>query len=95
MQIVDGKGRIIAAASGSSSAIHSVISGPTASALGSQPVTVAGLLTTSQIIAVSQNLPGAAGTLSLLGFSCTVNGSLNVTYVADPGIGGTVLVSFI
>ena len=75
--------------------IQSVISGPTASASGTQPVTVAGLLTTSQIIAVSQNVPGAAGTLALLGFSCTVDGSLNVTYVADPGINGHVLVSFI
>src|ERR1019366_3482890 len=75
--------------------IQSVLSGPTGSASGSQPVTVAGLLTTSQIIAVSQQVPGAAGTLSLLGFSIASDGVLNVTYVADPGIGGHVLVSFI
>jgi len=93
---VDQQGRITAASNGSSgNAIQSVISAPTISHSGTQSVAVLGLLTTSQIIAVSQNVPGAAGTLSLLGFSCTVDGFLNVTYVADPGVGGTVLVSFI
>lgn len=92
---VDAKGRVTAAASGSGSVIQSVISAPTISLSGTQSLAVTGLLLTSQIIAVSQNLPGAAGTLSLLGFNRTVNGFLNCTWVADPGVGGTVLVSFI
>jgi len=75
--------------------IKSVVSAPTISMSGTQPLVVTGLLLTSQIISVSQNKPGAAGTLSLLGFNQTIDGSLNCTWVADPGIGGTVLVSFI
>lgn len=75
--------------------IQSVISAPTISMSGTQSVAVTGLLLTSQLISVSQNQPGAAGTLSLLGFNRTIDGFLNITYVADPGIGGTVLVSFI
>jgi hypothetical protein len=75
--------------------IKSVVSAPTISMSGTQSLAVTGLLLTSQIIAVSQNKPGAAGTLSLLGFNQTIDGFLNCTWVADPGIGGTVLVSFI
>lgn len=93
---VDSKGRVTAASNGSAgTVIHSVLSGPTISMSGSQSVSVAGLLTTSQIIAVSQQVVGASTTLSLLGFSNVSDGFLTVQYVADPGAGGRVLVSFI
>ena len=75
--------------------IQSVLSGPTISMSGAQSVAVTGLLTTSQIIAVSQQIVGGSGTLSLLGFSNVLDGFLTVVYVADPGAGGKVLVSFI
>ena len=59
-----------------------------------ESVTVAGLLTTSTIWAVTQKTVGGAN-LPLEGWTNTTNGHLNIIYSADMGVGAVVRVVFI
>ena len=71
-----------------------VDSSATSGGAAAEEVTVAGLLTTSTIWAVTQKTAGGAA-LPLTGWTNVLNGSLNVTYSADMGPGAVVRVVFI
>jgi hypothetical protein len=71
-----------------------VDSSATVGGAATEAVTVAGLLTTSTIWAVTQGTKGGAN-LPLLGWTNTTNGSLNIIYSADMGPGAVVRVVFI
>jgi hypothetical protein len=71
-----------------------VLSTATVGGAAAEEVPVAGLLTTSTILAVTQQVAGGAA-LPLTGWTNVLNGSLNVTYSADMGPGARVLVYFI
>jgi hypothetical protein len=71
-----------------------VLSAATVGGAAAEEVAVAGLLTTSTILAVTQQVAGGAA-LPLTGWTNVINGELNVTYSADMGPGARVLVYFI
>lgn len=79
---------------GAASTITTSLSAATAGGAATQVVTVAGLLTTSRILAVSQSVKGA-NNLPLLSYTNSLNGSLSLIYSADPGAGAKATVSFI
>jgi len=91
---VDAKGRITAAANGTASTAVAVLAAATVGGAAQEEVAVAGLLTTSTILAVSQKTPGGAA-LPLTGWTNVLNGSINLIYSADMGPGARVLVYFI
>jgi hypothetical protein len=71
-----------------------VLSAATVGGAAAEEVAVAGLLTTSTILAVTQQVAGGAA-LPLTEWTNVLDGSLNVTYSADMGPGARVLVYFI
>ena len=92
---VNAKGLVTAASSGSATALPSVVdSSATSGGAAAEEVTVAGLLTTSTIWAVTQRTVGGAN-LPLLSWTNVVNGSLNIIYSADMGVGAVVRVVFV
>lgn len=74
--------------------ISAVVSAATVGGGTSESVTVAGLLTTSTIYAVSMNTAGGTATSMVNGYANSVNGQIALTFTADPGAGLKVLVSF-
>lgn len=74
--------------------ISSVLSAASLGGAASESLTVAGLLTTSTIISVTQSVPGANST-AMIGYTNSLNGSLTVLWTANPGAGAKVVVSFI
>lgn len=74
--------------------ISSVLSSASLGGAGSESLIVAGLLTTSTIIAVTQSIPGTNST-AMIGYTNSLNGHLTVLWTADPGTGAKVVVSFI
>jgi hypothetical protein len=92
---VNGKGLVTAASSGSAPVTLPSVVNSTTYASGAATITplVAGLLTTSTIWSVTQITPGASN-LPILGFSCTVNGQINLLYLGDPSTGVTARVVF-
>lgn len=73
--------------------LSAVVSAATAGGGTSESVTVAGLLTTSTVHAVTLKTVGA-NTCYLRSFAVTINGSIDLVLSADPGSGLQVLVSF-
>ena len=92
---VNGKGLVTAASSGSAPVTLPSVVTSTTYASGAATITplVAGLLTTSTIWSVTQITPGASN-LPILGFSCTVNGQINLLYLGDPSTGVTARIVF-
>lgn len=91
---VDQKGRITAASNGSAGGTPSIVdSAATVGGAAAEEVAVAGLLTTSTIWAVTQRTKGGSN-LPLLSWTNVLNGSLNVIYSADMGVGAVVRVVF-
>lgn len=75
--------------------ISSVLSSASAGGMGAtETLTVAGLLTTSTILAVSSSVAGA-NSLAIVAFGTPGSGTLSVTWTADPGAGAQVLVAFV
>jgi hypothetical protein len=92
---VNGKGLITAVANGTAPVTPSVVdSSATSGGASLESVTVAGLLTTSTIWAVTQKTMGGAA-LPLNGWTNTTNGHLNIIYSADMGVGAVVRVLFV
>lgn len=75
--------------------LSAIVSAATVGGGTSESVTVAGLLTTSTIYAVSMNTKGGTATSMVNGYTNSVNGQIALTFTADPGVGLKVLVSFI
>lgn len=71
-----------------------VLSGASVGGAANEELTVAGLLTTSTIYAVTQSVPGA-NNVAMIGFTNDTNGSLKIIWTADPGAGAKVVVTFI
>lgn len=74
--------------------LSAVVSATTVGGGTSESVTVAGLLTTSTIYAVSMNTKGANAGETVNGYTNSVNGQIALTFTADPGSGLKVLVAF-
>lgn len=70
-----------------------VLSGASAGGAANEELTVSGLLTTSIIYAVSP-VTGGANNVAITGYTNDTNGSLNVAWTANPGVGASVLVLF-
>jgi hypothetical protein len=71
-----------------------VLSAATHGGAAAEEVAVAGLLTTSTIWSVTQQVTGGAA-LPLTGWTNVINGEINLTYSADMGPGARVLVVFV
>lgn len=74
--------------------LSSVLSGASVGGAANEELTVAGLLTTSTIYAVTQSVPGA-NSVAMIGYTNDTNGSLKIIWTADPGAGAKVVVTFI
>lgn len=74
--------------------LSAVVSAATLGGSTSESVTVAGLLTTSTIYAVTMKSAGGTATSVVNGFANSVNGQIALTFTANPGAGLTVLVAF-
>jgi hypothetical protein len=92
---VNAQGLITAASNGTAGVTPSVVtSSTTVGGAATEAVTVAGLLTTSTIWAVTQITKGGSN-LPLLSWTNTTNGHLNIIYSADMGSGAIVRVIFV
>ena len=74
--------------------LSSVLSSASIGGAANEELTVAGLLTTSTIYAVTQSVPGGNNTATI-GYTNDTNGSLKVIWTANPGAGAKVVVTFI
>jgi len=74
--------------------LSNVLSSASVGGAANEELTIAGLLTTSTIYAVTQSVPGA-NNVAMIGFTNDTNGSLKIIWTANPGAGAKVVVTFI